>query len=127
MALALVVSVAWATAGFVSIREGTMPRNAAKSRCEVDGCRAWAVRGERFCSSHLSRAHGGAPVGNDNAVTRGLYSRHFTVDELAVVLDTPSDLTDEIAACRVLLGRLVAAMSGGDSDLIALSGMALRA
>jgi len=34
-----------------------MPRNPRKRRCSVEGCRAWAMRGQSLCSSHLrSRA-----------------------------------------------------------------------
>jgi len=34
-----------------------MPRNPQKRRCIVEGCRAWAMRGQSLCASHLrSRA-----------------------------------------------------------------------
>ena len=34
-----------------------MPKNPNKRRCEVEGCRAWAMRGESLCASHMrSRA-----------------------------------------------------------------------
>jgi hypothetical protein len=34
--------------------EETMPKNPKKRHCEVEGCRAWARRGESLCASHLS-------------------------------------------------------------------------
>jgi len=30
-----------------------MPKNPRKRRCEVQGCRAWAKRGESLCAAHL--------------------------------------------------------------------------
>lgn len=108
-----------------------MPKNPDKKRCSVKGCRAWAMRGSDVCASHAGRARGGAPVGNQNRLDHGFYSRHFTDDELAVVLSPVDDLADEIALCRVLTGRLAGRLTGdGDmdvEDLVKLSSMALRA
>ena len=33
-----------------------MPRNPDKKKCKAIGCKAWAKRGEEFCSSHLHSA-----------------------------------------------------------------------
>lgn len=108
-----------------------MSKNPDKKRCAVDGCRAWSMRGSDVCSSHDGRARGGAPAGNTNRLDHGFYSRHFTDDELAVVLSPVDDLGDEIALCRVLAGRLAGRLSSSDDvdieDLVKLASMALRA
>ena len=84
-----------------------MPKNTSKARCAVAGCNAWAMRGSRLCAAHSGTAHGGAPAGNTNRLKHGLYSHHYTDEELAILLSPPDDLTDEIALCRVLAGRLM--------------------
>lgn len=106
-----------------------MPRNAAKRKCRVEGCNAWALRGSDLCSSHSGRAKGGAPVGNHNRLEHGFYSRYFSDDELAVMLAPVDDLKDEIALCRVLTGRLMRSLDDADiatDDVVKLSSIALR-
>ena len=54
-------------------------------------CRAWAVSGSDppLCSAHAGRDKGaGAPFGNQNRLEHGFYSRYFTLQELADLLDT---------------------------------------
>jgi hypothetical protein len=106
-----------------------VPRNADKRRCSIANCQAWAVRGSDLCASHAGLARGGAPAGNANARTHGLYSRHFTPDELEVLLNPPSDLADEIALSRVLTARLMAALSqvSTTEEMVQVAGLALRA
>jgi len=87
------------------------------------------MRDSDLCVAHAGRARGGAPTGNDNRYDHGFYSRHFTADELAVMLSPVDDLADEIALCRVLTSRMMERM--GDSnldagDLVTLASMALR-
>ena len=107
------------------------PRNPNKKRCTVDGCNAWAMRGSELCASHAGVARGGAPVGNANRLEHGFYSRHFTDDELGVMLSPVDDLNDEIGLCRVLTGRIVGRLTDVADleveDLVKLSSMALRA
>ena len=56
-----------------------MPRNPDKKRCEVPGCRAWAMRGHTRCRAHRDAERGprgaGAPPGNLNALKHGRYSQ----------------------------------------------------
>ena len=106
-----------------------MPKNPNKRKCEIVGCKAWATRGSKLCAAHSGRAGGGAPAGNTNRLKHGLYSYHYTDEELAILLSPPDDLTDEIALCRVLAGRLMGALKAPDLDndgLVRLAGMALR-
>ena len=106
-----------------------MPKNPNKRKCEIVGCNAWAMRGSKLCAAHSGTARGGAPAGNTNRLTHGLYSHHYTDDELAILLSPPDDLSDEIALCRVLAGRLMGALHAPDVDndgLVRLAGMALR-
>ena len=107
-----------------------LPKNPDKKRCVIDGCRAWSMRGSDLCASHAGRARGGAPVGNVNRLRHGLYSKHYSDEELALMLSPADDLQDEIALCRVLTGRMLAVLGSKDLDAVALvklSGMALRA
>lgn len=78
-------------------------------------CRAWAVRGTDppLCSAHAGRNTGaGAPEGNQNARTAGFYSGAISDEELAdlAVLGDDNSLTDEIAAVRVVIRRVLAAL-----------------
>ena len=49
-----------------------MPRNPSKRRCQVPGCRNWAMRANTRCRPHRDRELGprgaGAPAGNLNAL-----------------------------------------------------------
>ena len=78
-------------------------------------CRAWAVRGTDppVCSAHAGRNVGaGAPQGNQNARTAGFYSQGISVEELAdlAVVGDDNSLTDEIAAVRVVIRRVMTAL-----------------
>lgn len=106
-----------------------MPVNAEKRRCQIPGCRAWAVRGGEQCASHAGLARGGATVGNRNATRHGLYSQYFTDAELRTLLSAePAGVGDEIALCRVLTGRLMSALqaANGCDELVTIAGLALR-
>lgn len=73
-------------------------------------CKAWAVRGERYCSAHLGRNVGaGAPAGNTNATKHGFYASAFTVQELVDVMELGGEinLDDEIAMIRVASRRVM--------------------
>ena len=79
-------------------------------------CHAWAVRGTDppLCSAHAGRNAGaGAPQGNQNARTAGFYSQAISVEELAdlAVLGDDTSLTDEIAAVRVVVRRVLNALA----------------
>lgn len=130
LAVAVVVRV---VCSLVDSRVGgsrLVSRNPDKRRCSVEGCRAWAMRGSELCAAHAGRARGGAPVGNVNRLKHGLYSKHYSDEELALMLSPADDLQDEIALCRVLTGRLLGALTSDDLDgdaLVKMSGMALRA
>lgn len=92
-------------------------------------CRAWAVRGTDppLCSAHSGRSKGaGAPPGNTNALTAGFYSPALRPDELAdlVVLANSPDLKDEIGAVRVILRRVLEAVTQLNADLDHLSTLA---
>ncbi len=56
-----------------------MPRNNYKTRCQVPGCHAWAMRRHTHCRSHRDTELGprgaGAPLGNLNALKHGRYSQ----------------------------------------------------
>ena len=93
-----------------------MPKNPNKRKCEIGGCNAWAMRSSKLCAAHSGTARGGAPAGNTNRVKHGLYSHHYTDKKMAVLLSPPDDLTDEIALCRVLAGRLMGALQSPDVD-----------
>lgn len=59
-----------------------MPRNANKRRCAVEGCRAWAMRGEAVCAAHrrAAQAHReGSVVG----VQAPPLTADYTLDDLA--------------------------------------------
>jgi len=106
-----------------------MPTNPDKRKCTRDGCNAWATRGTTVCASHGRLTRGaGAPVDNTNRLSHGLYSRHFTDEEISTLLNPPSDLADEIALCRVLTGRLMSALTAPHDrqGLLELASMALR-
>ncbi|MDH7489721.1 MAG: hypothetical protein QHH80_09445 [Anaerolineae bacterium] len=60
-----------------------MPRHANKRPCAVEGCRAWAMRGETVCAAHrrAARARLSAP---DGAVAQAPpLTADYTLDDLA--------------------------------------------
>lgn len=94
--------------------------------CSVDGCRSHAMRGAAWCRSHhpgLPRT-GGAPAGNRNARTHGLYARWFTPVELAELeaVSGPAGLTGEIAALRVAISRLLGDGAVSPADALVVMG-----
>ena len=48
--------------------------------------------------------------GTRTGSSTGPYSHHDTDDELALLLSPPDYLSDEVALCRVLAGRLMGAL-----------------
>jgi len=82
-----------------------MPRNPQKSRCQVPGCRAWAMRGDVRCRAHrdaeLGPRGGGAPTGNLNAIKTGAGAHPLgqsAIDRLAYQLvRDPDSLPDLLA------------------------------
>ena len=82
-----------------------MPRNPQKSRCQVPGCRAWAMRGDVHCRAHrdveLGPRGGGAPAGNLNALKTGAGAHPLgqsAIDRLAYQLvRDPDSLPDLLA------------------------------
>ena len=76
-------------------------------------CRAWSVHNTDppLCSAHAGLNKGaGAPPGNRNRLTHGFYSRHYTLQEIADLLDLAEvpGLEDEITAARIAIRRLLA-------------------
>lgn len=73
-------------------------------------CKAHALRGRvpALCSAHSKANTGaGAPTGNQNAKTHGLYAKIFTAEELEAVLSQDVyNLEGELALTRILLRRL---------------------
>jgi hypothetical protein len=50
----------------------------------------------------------GAQPGNLNALKHGFYSRYFKANEIAAIQDLPTDdLSEEIAALRVIIRRIL--------------------
>jgi len=90
-----------------------MPKNPNARRCSHAGCNAYAVRGldPPLCSAHAGRTAGaGAPPGNQNRRSHGVYARYLDPEDLADLVATAADTTidDEIACARVALRRLLA-------------------
>lgn len=84
---------------------------------------------EQWCRSHhpgLPRS-GGAPVGNRNAQTHGLYARWFSPDERQELSDVAglSGLTGEISVLRVALARLLADTGTNSADRVLVVSRAL--
>ncbi len=103
-----------------------MPRNPDKRRCEVPGCRAWAMRGHTRCRAHRDAELGprgaGAPPGNLNALKHGRYSHPLPPPDLERLADRlvqrPQDLPYRVGlAARAVQDR-------ADDPLMAL--VALR-
>jgi hypothetical protein len=84
-----------------------VPRNPDKRRCQVPGCRAWAMRGHTLCRAHraaeLGSQGGGAPRGNLNALKTGEATFPFA----------PADLYE--------LARHIAGHAGMFPDCVALA------
>lgn len=80
------------------------------TRCNEPGCRAWAMRGTSTCRAHAPGAlrTGGAPAGNLNARTHGLYARHFSETERRALEAAGAEgLELEIGALRVAIARVL--------------------
>ena len=90
-----------------------MPRNPHKKRCAKPNCRNYAMRGRNLCRAHLtpklpSQGEDTSP-GESNHLTHGFYSRHYTIQELADLLDKAEipGLDEEITAARIAIRRLL--------------------
>jgi hypothetical protein len=71
-----------------------MPRNPNKTRCQMPGCRNWAMRGHTHCRPHLVPSSelelgttlgprgAGAPPGNLNALRTGQHAQPISPDDL---------------------------------------------
>lgn len=83
-----------------------MPRNPRKTRCQIPGCRSWAMRGHSLCRSHrdaeLDPRGGGAPPHNLNALKTGAHAHPLPpldLDQLAKnLVRDPDHLPDHLAA-----------------------------
>lgn len=98
-------------------------------------CRAFAVRDTNppLCSAHSGRNTGaGAPKGNKNARTHGLYSRHHTIEEIDDIIDlinaaADGSLEEEIANSRIIVGRLTKALADSDIQPLEYAKLAMAA
>jgi len=94
-----------------------MSRNPAKKRCARPNCRNYAMHGRPLCRVHHyqktpSPGKGTAP----DKPSHGFYSRHYTIQELADLLDETEipDLDEEITAARVAIRRLLSYLAEDD-------------
>lgn len=102
-----------------------MSRNPGKKLCNAltasgQPCRSYAMSGSDRCRSHrhleLGLTGAGAPEGNDNARTHGLYSPRLDPDDfLAMALTVGDDLADEVAFARIMV-RKFAGMIDNTTD-----------
>ena len=90
-----------------------MSSKCSATTCSGRPCRAWAVSGTDppLCSAHAGRNVGaGAPLGNQNRLEHGFYSRYFSLQELADLLETADipALAAEISAAKIAVRRILA-------------------
>lgn len=102
------------------------PLSPGKKRCLRDGCKALPMAGSSFCHAHnpSSVKSGGAPTGNQNARTHGLYSRYLTDEERALLSATENEasagLDEEIAMLRIQISRALAAGADPTKSILAV-------
>ena len=86
------------------------------TRCEHRGCRAWAVRGKTLCYAHLTQSQRNSPTGSSIARDHDPPKLHPALEQRIdeAVARYAADaglerqsLTDEIAALRIVLARLL--------------------
>jgi hypothetical protein len=86
-------------------------------------CKAFAIHDSdpALCSVHAGRCHGaGGTKGNQNRLTHGFYSRHYTLQEIADLLDHQAAggpgniLAAEIATSRIALRRVLGYLQDDD-------------
>ena len=102
-----------------------MPRNPHKRRCEMPGCRAWAMRGHVHCRQHRDGALGprgaGAPRGNLNGLRTGRDAHPFSPGELQALarahIEAPHLLEEHLAPA---LASILARAPGTYRSLAAL-------
>jgi hypothetical protein len=77
-----------------------MPRNPHKTRCQVPGCRNWAMRDHTHCRSHRDAELGprgaGAPCHNLNALRTGHDAHPLTRDDLDQLVHTILRAPDQL-------------------------------
>ena len=100
----------------------SVSRRCTHLTAQGEPCQAWAVHDSDppLCSAHAGRNVGaGAPLGNQNHLSHGFYSRSFNPDELDDMrdLDPESVLESEIACARVALRRVMNILADPDNDL----------
>ena len=118
-----------------------MPRNPHKKKCRKPNCRNYTMRGRDLCRAHLaplppSQSEGHSPSertspsedpsrsestsGNPDHLSHGFYSRHYTIQEIADLLDQAElpALNEEITAARIAIRRLLSYLeeNGGIPD-----------
>jgi hypothetical protein len=103
-----------------------MPRNPRKTRCQVPGCKAWAMRGHTLCRVHrdpeLDPRGAGAPPGNLNALRHGAHSHPLSAAELSDLAQRIVEAEDDLP---YQVGMVVQSIQARVGDpLLAL--MALR-
>ena len=103
-----------------------MPRNPHKKKCRKPNCRNYTMRGRDLCRAHLaplppsqsegpspgertSLGEGTSPGEDPNRLSHGFYSRHYTIQEIADLLDQAEipALEEEITATRIAIRRLL--------------------
>ncbi len=97
-----------------------MPRNPDKKHCAIPNCRAYAMRGRQRCRPHLHTAlpppAAATPPAESGQLGQSFYSRHYTLQEIADLLDQADDpgLDQEITAARIAIRRILAYIDKND-------------
>jgi hypothetical protein len=89
-------------------------RCGAKGKRTGKPCRNWGLKNGR-CRYHGGLSPG-PPEGNRSAWKHGIYSRHMTAKDKALVVNmTHGELTEEIVVLKVQLARAIEAQAKGDA------------
>ncbi len=76
-----------------------MPRNPAKTRCTIPGCRNWAMRDHDCCRAHrdeLGPRGAGPPPGNLNALKHGAHAHPLPVPEFERLVETAVEQSQDL-------------------------------
>jgi hypothetical protein len=92
-----------------------MPSSPHRTRCQVPGCRNWAMRGHTHCRSHSGQTR--APEGNQSRLILDFYAAAVRPDERDHLEACASDATlaAEIAIARITLRRILRMVVTGET------------